>query len=486
MAAFNVGDLVAHIKADVSDFKKGIGQAKEGTESMTAAVFKANIATEAFKKAVGFAVEEVKSFISSSAQFEQSQIAFTTMLGSAEEANKLLADLAQFAKKTPFEVVGIETSAKQLLAMGIETEKLLPTLKALGDVSAGLSVDLNRVAYNFGQVKAQGQLTGVELKDFARAGVPVIAELAKNLEVSESAIKEMVAAGEISFADVEQAFITMSGEGGKFFDLMEAQSSTFNGQVANIRDAVELLKREIGAELLPTAKMFTAWIIETAIPATKEFITWLLEHKELILATAIGITAMLVPAFFAWAAAAIPAAAATIAATLPILALGAAVTAVAYLIIKNWDNIKAAATALKDWVVSTFSTMADKVREIGGRILSAIMWPFEEAKRRVQDAVNFIKDHLDFTQRHSPSVLDVVKSGVKLVNNALEDLPAQIDVAPMVGLTGMAAAAGATTNSNTIQISLDGAIIADQAGARRMAEMMGNQLVSKLKKNVRF
>lgn len=69
---------------------------------------------------------------------EKSEIAFTTMLGSEEKALSMLKDLTDFAKKTPFELVGIRDSAKQLLAMGITQEKMIPSLKALGDISAGL------------------------------------------------------------------------------------------------------------------------------------------------------------------------------------------------------------------------------------------------------------------------------------------------------------------------------------------------------------
>ena len=196
----------------------------------------------------------IGSIVKIGAEFEQTTIAFTTMLGSEEKAQKLLKELADFATKTPFTIPGIEQNAKQLLAMGIETDSLLPTLKSLGDVSAGLSVPLERLALNFGQVKSQGKLTGRELRDFTIAGVPLIAELAKNLGVAESAISGMVSAGDIGFAEVEKAFQTMSGEGGKFFNLMDAQSKTFSGQVSNIQDSFIKIARIMSEEFLPIAK----------------------------------------------------------------------------------------------------------------------------------------------------------------------------------------------------------------------------------------
>ncbi len=195
----------------------------------------------------------VSGLVKMAGQFEQTQIAFTTMLGSAKEADKLLKELADFASKTPFTITGIEANAKQLLAMGIEVEDLLPTLKTLGDISSGLNVPLERLALNFGQVAVQGKLTGRELRDFSVAGVPLIAELAKNLNIAESEVKEMVTAGDIGFDKVEKAFKTMTSAGGKFFDLMDKQSKTFLGQVSNIQDEFIKLARIMGEIFLPIA-----------------------------------------------------------------------------------------------------------------------------------------------------------------------------------------------------------------------------------------
>jgi len=233
--------------------------------------------------ATGLAVLSVAAIKQADA-YEQSSIAFETMLGDADKAQKLLEDLANLAKRTPFEITGIEASAKQLLAMGIEGDRLIPTLKAIGDVSSGLSVDLNRVAYNFGQVKAQGKLTGVELRDFARAGIPLIAELAKNMEVSEAAIKDMVSAGSVGFDEVEKAFTTMTSEGGKFNDLMIRQSGTFSGMVSNMKDNLTLFLRDIGNVMLPVLKQLTEQLMIMAEELRETFGNWLgnwiAEHKD--------------------------------------------------------------------------------------------------------------------------------------------------------------------------------------------------------------
>lgn len=213
----------------------------------------------------------VSVFLREAGRFEQSTIAFETMLGSAEAAKTVLADLAQFAARTPFTLPGVEQNAKQLLAVGIETEKLIPTMKALGDISAGLSVPLERIALNFGQVKTQGKLTGRELRDFNIAGVPLAAQLAKQLGVAREEITSMVSKGKIGFAEVEKAFFDMTSGSGRFADLMTKQSKSFFGILSNIKDELILLARDIGEKLLPEAKALAT-----------QFRKWVSVNKELI------------------------------------------------------------------------------------------------------------------------------------------------------------------------------------------------------------
>jgi len=198
--------------------------------------------------------------VKAAAEFEQTKVAFTTMLGSAEKANTLLRDLAEFAVKTPFELQDVEKGAKALLAFGVEGNKIIPTLKSLGDVSAGLSVPMERLILNFGQVKAQAKLTGRELRDFAIAGVPILDELAKNLGKSKVEIQGMVSAGKIGFPEVEAAFRSMSSEGGRFNNLMDKQSKTLLGRISNLKVSWNLFLREQGQGLIAWAGMAIDWL----------------------------------------------------------------------------------------------------------------------------------------------------------------------------------------------------------------------------------
>jgi len=179
-------------------------------------------------------------------QFQQLGIAFETMLGSKEKSDKLMNDAVSFAAKTPFTLTDVATNIKQLMAMGIETENVMDTMKALGDVAAGVSVPISRVAINYGQVAVMGKLQGRELRDFAMAGIPLIDQLAKNLGKSKNEIQDMVTAGQIGFPLVEAAFKSMAGEGGQFYNLMEKQNASVTGQISNLTDKWEVMLNEIG------------------------------------------------------------------------------------------------------------------------------------------------------------------------------------------------------------------------------------------------
>ena len=258
---------------------------------------------------------------------QQADVAFTTMLGGAEAAKKMLQDLSDFAANTPFELTGVRQTAKQLLAYGIEAHKIIPTLKALGDVSAGLSVPIEQVAYAYGQVKSAGRLVGNDLKQFINAGVPIIQELAKNMGVAESKIKDMVSAGKIWFADVEKAFQTMSSEWGKFANLMEKQSDTMMGAWSNLQDSIDSLGEAIWSLFTGEVGGLFKWMA-SIVEAVKE---WAIANPELTKAIVIfvGVVWGAIGVVTALAGATAIMGAALGSAALPVLGIAAALGAVA-------------------------------------------------------------------------------------------------------------------------------------------------------------
>lgn len=231
----DINKQLKNLTTDVEKTGRGIDSTFKNLGGLLAGYFTFN-----------FAGNMVKQIAQVRGEFQQLEVAFETMLGNKAKADALMADVVQFAAVTPFELKEVATGAKSLMAYGTAADEILPTLKALGDVSAGLSVPIERLILNFGQVKTQTYLTGRELRDFNIAGVPIIAELAKNLGVAKDEIIKMTEAGKIGFKDVEKAFMTMSGEGGRFANLMDKQAKTIVGLQSNLRDNLSQMFNSIG------------------------------------------------------------------------------------------------------------------------------------------------------------------------------------------------------------------------------------------------
>ncbi len=188
----------------------------------------------------------VHQLINVRGEFQKTEIAFSTMLKSKEKAKVLMGEMVDLAAKTPFGLQEVTEGAKRLLAFQIPAEQVTETLRRMGDIAAGLGVPMGQLIHVYGQVKAQGKLMTNDLYQFMNAGIPILAELGKVMGKTEAEIKKMVGEGKIGFAEVQQVIQNMTNEGGIFFNLMEAQSSSLSGKVANLKDAFEQMLNKIG------------------------------------------------------------------------------------------------------------------------------------------------------------------------------------------------------------------------------------------------
>ena len=128
-------------------------------------------------------------------EYQQLEVAFNTMLGSKAKADALMTQLVNTAAKTPFDLVGVSSSAKQLLAYGVAADKVNDTLVRLGNIAAGLSIPLQDIAWLYGTTMTQGRLYAEDLNQFTGRGIPMIRELAKELGVAENEVKTLVSEG---------------------------------------------------------------------------------------------------------------------------------------------------------------------------------------------------------------------------------------------------------------------------------------------------
>ena len=195
----------------------------------------------------GFTAKELVTQVATvRGEFQKLEVAFSTMLGSKAKADALMAQMVETAATTPFSLQDVAGGAKQLLAYGTAAEDVNETLVRLGDIAAGLSVPLNDLVYLYGTTMTQGRLYTADLNQFTGRGIPMIRELAKQFGVAESEVRKLVEEGKVGFPEVEKVIRSLTDSGGMFGGLMEAQSKTIAGQIANIEDSISTMFNNIG------------------------------------------------------------------------------------------------------------------------------------------------------------------------------------------------------------------------------------------------
>lgn len=264
--------------------------------------------------ALGTALSVAGGFaVKSAAEFQQTRIGLENMLGSADKARSLLADISKFAAETPFEFPELAQATRQLVAFGFSAEDAFKTMKQLGDVSAAVGAPINDLAYLMGTLRTQGRAFTIDIRQFAQRGIPIYEYLAKVLKTNEKAIVGMIEAGQIGFPEVQKAFAAMTAEGGKFHNTMSKQSQSLAGLWSTLKDVIGQSAREIiginqqgdireGSIFARLSQALTGLItlinahqeqivaffqglINRAIDFGKAVRTYIIDHREQIVAT---------------------------------------------------------------------------------------------------------------------------------------------------------------------------------------------------------
>ena len=204
--------------------------------------------------------------VKTAAQMEQSEVSFTTMLGSAKKAKAFLGDLAAFAAKTPFELPELQTAAQSLVSIGIKADKVIPIMTSLGNITSGMGTGaegVKRATIALQQMNAAGRITAEDLNQLRDAGVPVYDLLAKATGKSVKEVANLAQKGKLGQKELSALMTTLeSGKGlERFNGLMEKQSQTLGGLWSTLKDTftqgmanaiqplVPLLKQGLGAAI---------------------------------------------------------------------------------------------------------------------------------------------------------------------------------------------------------------------------------------------
>jgi tape measure domain-containing protein len=179
------------------------------------------------------------------ASFEQTRIGFEGILQSGEAAQSFLADLQQFAAKTPFEFTELATASKQLLAVGYAAGDVLPMMSKLGDTAANLGLGsdaLQMVIRAFGQIKGAGKAMTQDLYQISNAlpGFNPFKAMGDSMGKTQAETRKMVEQGLIpsdkAIAGILEGMAKMPGAAGA----MGRQVNTINGQLSNLKDTIQI------------------------------------------------------------------------------------------------------------------------------------------------------------------------------------------------------------------------------------------------------
>jgi len=261
--------------SQIKSINGSLSKLDNGVNSIVSSFAKvATVAAASLTTALGFAVK-------SAASYEMNRVAFETMLGSAKEAQGMLKQISDFAAKTPFEVPDVVDAGKQLLAFGFTAKEIIPNIRTLGDVSAGLGVPLGDMIYLFGTLKSQGRAYTKDIMQFAQRGVPIFDELAKVMGTTKDKVQGLVEEGKVGFPEVQKAFQNMTGAGGKFGGLMDKQSKTLSGVFSNLKDNVGRLAREM-LGMKDTGDIVKGSFYDKLSIAAQNLLVWLDQNKVAI------------------------------------------------------------------------------------------------------------------------------------------------------------------------------------------------------------
>lgn len=271
-----VGDLVVNLTARTERFTRGINTARKSLGSFVSSAVSgiASVGAQITKMGATAAVSLGGMAVKLAADAEQTAVSFEVLTGSAEQAQKLISDLRTMGASTPFQVTDLNAATKTLLNFGVETQGVMKDIDMLSNVAAGDGQKLQSLALVFGQISANGRLTGQDLLQLVNAGFNPLQNIAEKTGESMRDLRDRMSRGEIGFDEVRDAFRDATSEGGRFYKMNERQSQTLLGRWSTLKDNVTAALMEIGTAIIKEfdLKQITADVTEMTKTFKKDWV----------------------------------------------------------------------------------------------------------------------------------------------------------------------------------------------------------------------
>lgn len=187
--------------------------------------------------------------ISVRGEFESMETSLKVLLGGSEEKlNNIMGQIKEYALASPLNTKDMVGAVQMMTSFGIEAEKSIDYLKAIGDISMGDTGKFNSLALAFSQMSSAGKLMGQDLMQMVNAGFNPLEEISRKTGKSIGELKNEMSSGAISSKMVQDAFISATSAGGKFFGMADEGSKTLNGQISMLQESFDNMFNEIGSK----------------------------------------------------------------------------------------------------------------------------------------------------------------------------------------------------------------------------------------------
>jgi tape measure domain-containing protein len=212
--------------------------------------------------------------IGAAADMERTRAGFTSILGSAQQANALIAQLQREANVSPFELDSFRKASQLLLGMGVAAGQIVPQLHEVSNVTAavgGGTEQFDRITLALAQIQAKGKVSAQEINQLAENGVAGWDILARALNTTRANVIDLATQGKISADTFMQAFAQFANSPA-IAQAAEKQSHTFSGLVSTIHDIGQALEVSFAGPLLtsvePTLERIIAGLQDPQVVAT--------------------------------------------------------------------------------------------------------------------------------------------------------------------------------------------------------------------------
>ena len=198
----------------------------------------------------GMGLKELASrVISVRAEFESMETSLKVLLGGNEERlSNIMGQIKEYALASPLNTKDMVGAVQMMTSFGIEAEKSIDYLKAIGDISMGDAGKFNSLALAFSQMSSAGKLMGQDLMQMVNAGFNPLEEISRKTGKSIGELKNEMSKGAITSKMVQDAFISATSAGGKFYGMASEGAKTLNGQISMLQESFDNMFNEIGSK----------------------------------------------------------------------------------------------------------------------------------------------------------------------------------------------------------------------------------------------